>query len=459
MVRLNPLKQRPSQQGARPVSARPAVPSAARTDSFRAVVAPTKRVVELSLEKLRPRGGAGGRQVSDALRDADEILRGPALDRASEGTAEVTRDAASVHDRRDTLEKDPRHQGALAQLEANAPLEAAALGRLSPTARAQYEAVKARCLEAKDPVAALALQKLVLSGRLPGDRDLAGGDTTLGHLSALADEATPLAEGIDRGQLVTDLVQELATPSSIGQGQRGTCAPTTLAIQLALHEPAEYARIVAGLAGPSGEARLAGGQTVSREAGSIEADTTNRAITQRLLGGALMELGNGDRDFVDDTGEGAGAWSDKLDVLYEALTGRPMSERRLTTDAQRAAAMGIVDTQLRAGVEVPVALSWGEGFHKVLVTGTTTIDGVEYVEYINPWGREERIPRADFQQRLADISYDPRAQVRGTVLEGLDVVKEGLDRITDGMKGVFDRLDPKDLLLDVRAAQVRSIKL
>ncbi|MBL8935666.1 MAG: hypothetical protein JNM69_14010, partial [Archangium sp.] len=323
------------------------------TDSFKAVVPPAKKVVELALEKLQPKNKGTSRDVADALRDADQILRGPAIDRASDGTAEVTRDAASVNDARYTNVNDPRHQAALEQLEANKPLETAALETMTPSERAQYQAVKDRCLEANDPVAALALEKLLLDGKLPGDKDLKGEGTTLDQLAKLSDEKTPLAEGIDRNQLVTDLVQELATPSSIGQGQRGTCAPTTLAIQLAMHDPAEYARIAAGLASPEGTVQLAGGQTIRREANSIESDSTNRSITQRLVGGAFMELANGDRDFNDDTGEGAGAWSDKLDVLYEAITGRKMSDQRLTTDEQRAGAMDIIDTQLRAGTEVP----------------------------------------------------------------------------------------------------------
>lgn len=130
--------------------------------------------------------------------------------------------------------------------------------------------------------------------------------------------------------------------------------------------------------------------------------------------------------------------------------------------------MDIIDTQLRAGTEVPVALSWGTngGYHKVLVTGTETVDGKEYVNYINPWGREERMPREDFEKRLADISYDPRAQVLGKVLQGVDAVKDGIDavkdgieRVTDGVRDVIDRLDPRELQMDVRFAQFRSIKL
>ncbi len=77
--------------------------------------------------------------------------------------------------------------------------------------------------------------------------------------------------------------------------------------------------------------------------------------------------------------------------------------------------MDIIDTQLEAGRNVPVALSWGDdGYHKVLVTGTETVDGQEYVTYTNPWGREERMPREEFEARLADINYDPRVQLQAS---------------------------------------------
>lgn len=437
---------RPSQPRT-PTHTRPSPVDLAR-DSFKAVLPPAKKVVEFALEKLLPKTLGDKRTPADAVREADELLRGPAVDRDSEGTAQTIRDAANVNDSRDTNAESTRHQAALEQLEANEALEAAALKKLSPAEQKQYEAVKQRCLDANDPVAALALEKLLLDGKLPGEKDLRGEGTTLDHLAKLADDETPLAEGIDRNQLVTDLVQELATPSSIRQGERGTCAPTTIAIQLAMNDPAEYARIAAGLASPEGTVTLAGGQTITREEGTAAPDSTTRSVTQRLIGSAFMELANGDRDYQNESGEGAGAWSDKLDVLYEAVTGRTMSDQRLTTDEQRANAMDVIDTQLRAGATVPVALSWGDGYHKVLVTGTETIDGKEYVTYTNPWGREERIPREDFEKRLADISYDPRAQIVGTILQGVDTVKDLLGRV-----------DPKDLLADVRLAQLASVKL
>ncbi len=74
------------------------------------------------------------------------------------------------------------------------------------------------------------------------------------------------------------------------------------------------------------------------------------------------------------------------------------------------------------------------------------------------------MPRADFEKRLADISYDPRAQVLGTVLQGVDAVKDGIDvvredigSVTDGLRDVFGRLDPRDLQMDVRLVTVQGV--
>ncbi len=375
-------------------------------DQFEWAVAPKKSLDARALKELLPKALRGERTESSAVREATDLLLGAPVSRGENG-AEVTRDAPDVNSVQDTDPNSARHIAAQAQLDANAALEEQRLAQLSPEDRARYEAVKKRCLDANDPVAALALQKLLLEGKLPGPTDAAGEGNLLQHLAALSDESTPLAEGVDRNQLVTDLVQELATPSAISQGTVGTCAPTAVIVQLAMENPAEYARIAAGLASPEGEVVLAGGATLKREDGTAAEDGRGRSTVQRLMGPAMMEMANGSRDYDNATDSGAGAWSPELDALYEQVMGRPMSEQRITTDAQRAEAMQTIDAELAQGQSVPVAISWGTGYHKVLVTGTETVDGVEYVKYINPWGREERMPRDEFERRLADVSWDP----------------------------------------------------
>ena len=388
-------------------------------DRFVPVAAPPKRPNLLSLDKLMPKVKGSERTEADALAEARDLLLGGPTDREENG-AEILRDAPKVNSSLDTSEKNARHVGAETQLEANAELEEARLAGLTEEDRASYDAVKQRCLDAGDPVAALALQTMLFEGKLPGEVDRAGEGTTLDHLAALGDESTELAAGVDRDQLVCDLVQELATPSAIDQGGKGTCAPTTIAIQLALENPAEYARITAGLASPGGEVVLAGGQTLKREFLTARDDGSRRSAVQRLMAPAFMEMANGDENYVNRTDDGSGATSEELDVLYEAVMGRPMSNAYFDTDEERAGGMDIIDTQLRAGATIPAGLEWDGGYHKVLVTGTETVDGQEYVTYINPWGREERMPREDFEARLTNVNYDPWKQLIGTFLARTD---------------------------------------
>jgi len=388
-------------------------------DTFRSAIEEAKQPNIRPLADLLPQRLGADRTEKDAIHEATELLLGGELERDSNG-ATVTRDAPHVNDADDTDPKDDRYLAAQAQVDANAELEAAALAELTKEERAQYDAVKQACIDADDPVAQLALQKMLFEGKLPGPTDLAGEGDTLDHLAALADPNTPLAQGVDRGALVTDLVQELATPSAIAQRGKGTCAPTAIAIQLAIQNPAEYARIVAGLAGPDGEVLLAGGQTLQREPGTEVDDGSGRSQVQRLMAPAFMEMANGDENYTNRTDAGRGAWADELDELYEQIWGRPMSAEVYGTDAtpeEQAAAMETMDDVLRAGGMVPMAVEYGTGLHKVLVTGTETIDGEEYVKYINPWGREERMLRSEFEGRVVDISWDPAREQVGEVLE------------------------------------------
>ncbi|MBK7858724.1 MAG: hypothetical protein IPJ65_08905 [Archangiaceae bacterium] len=413
-------------------------------------VAPKKTFVPIPFDQLKPQKEGGDRDEQTAVEEADQILMGPAQQRDENG-AVVTSDPTDVNAMQDHLPGD-RHDAAAAQVEANQALEETRLAQLSPADRARYEAVKQRCLDANDPVAALALQKLLFEGKLPGPPDSKGEGTLLDHLAQLSDESTPLANGVNRDALVTDLVQELATPSSIDQGPRGTCAPTTIAVQLAMENPAEYARIAAGLASPEGKVVLAGGEVLRREDGTAGDDRSGRSQVQRLMAPSFMEMANGDENYDNSNDDGAGAWSDTLDHLYEQVMGKPMGDRRLYTDADRAEGMQIVDAELRAGNTVPVAMRWGDGggYHKVLVTGTETIDGEEYVDYINPWGRQERMLRTDFEGRLADVSYDPWGRRMGEILIALDGATN-----SGGGGGGREQIDPSRLRRDDLRDSVR----
>lgn len=307
---------------------------------------------------------------------------------------------------------------ALGQMEANRALEKAALQELPAGARQQYEDV-ARRLE-QDPQAGLALQILLLEGKLTHGPRAEDGDDLLTSLHELATH--PAAEGIDREALVGDVVQELATPSAIAQKNRGTCTATTLQIKLALERPAEYARLVAGLASPTGEVQMANGDTLRREPGTgtgaqLQAQYQGkpvmihdlRSVSSQLWQPALMQYGYGpDHDYdnrTDTVSGGAAPGVSMVNRMASGLSGQEATFVRSWREegGQQVDNRDAVLAALRREVaQRPVAagIVWGEqdrpGGHEILVTRMDA----ERVYFDNPHGIEESMALAEFKDRL-----------------------------------------------------------
>ncbi|MFY2558757.1 hypothetical protein ACN469_14110 [Corallococcus terminator] len=440
---------RPTQKGVE----RAAV--AINPDEF--VPGPTRRDVfnDLDVQKIRQQsnvkslhdGETTPRTREEALAKADRLLGGAdfLLQRETAQGATITRDAKDVNDAADTDPTSPRHQAAVAEVEANAALEQEALRSLSPEEQQQYQAVRDGLMAvepAGDPVAALALQKLLLEGKLPGEEALGGEGNLLEQLHTL--QTQELGEGIDRGALLSDVVQELATPESVNQRNKGTCAATAASIQLILENPAEYVRLVAGLASESGEVTLADGETVmKREALGAEAKNGEdvRSESQELIAPAFMEVANGgERDYQDKTdahyedGEKthSGLYPSEFDRLAEAVFDRKVDTVSGIGGAEEEAeAWDLIQERTAAGETVAVGMTWGTGGHQVVVTGTGVDPktGEEYVEYTNPWGRTERMPKDEFLGRLNSMHTRPEEKVKEKELDRNPRHPEAPDRI------------------------------
>ncbi|MDX2010506.1 MAG: hypothetical protein SFW67_09965 [Myxococcaceae bacterium] len=328
----------------------------------------------------------------------------------------ITNDTASVNDPKD-VKKSQRSTEAKAQLLDNATLEGDALLGLSPKDRERYQKVKETLLTPApgkphgDPVAALALQTMLLEGKLPGAKALGSKDTLLGGLEKLATQE--VGQGIDRQALLADVVQEVCSPSAVSQSTKRTCSVTTAQIQLMRDNPAEYVRLVSGLASPAGEVRTVGGDVLKVQAGALT-DSTTRSLSQRLLAPALMELGNGQADYQNGTDEHVGGELDgkgglhtgQVDRVLESLTGKAHQwTTQGTTDEKHRHLVATVDAQLKAGKSLMVGLEWVSEGHHVLVVGTEQRADGEYVKIINPHGTEESIPRAEFDARLISANY------------------------------------------------------
>lgn len=352
-----------------------------------------KPKVGLVLSPFRP-------QVTQqsAIAAARELLSGRPTETKS-GSHIVISDPLDANSASDL--SGERADAANLQLAANTELETSALASMRTTERSQYLRVQRQLTN--DPVAKLALQTLLLEGKLPGGE-------LLGNLAKLTTQK--LGDGVDRARLVADTVQEVTTPSCINQQNKNTCVATSASIQLAMQNPAEYVRLISGLASPEGTVTTLGGDTLTRE---MTPDVNGpRTLSQQLLAPALMELGNGFLNYneASDTSEVLGPFGLKgllafgADAIASSITGKDYTWAQTMWPVQ-GVTMDAMIAQLEKGHSVLAGINWqGMGGHEILVTGLETRDGQEYVRVINPWGREELIPRDEFQNNLMAIAHE-----------------------------------------------------
>lgn len=306
-----------------------------------------------------------------------------------------------------------------AQVQANLPLEQTLLRRLGPERAEGFERVAAKT--AADPLARLALQVLLAEGKLTGKRNHEGQDL-LATLEGLA--SRPLAPGLDREALISDLVQEIATPGAISQQYHGTCSVTALQIKMATENPAEYVRIVGGLGSPEGHVQLAGGQELARLPGTerpgtitkVQPDGTRataddiRTQSSRLWQPALLQFGYGPTVKYDDATDRlirgrAAPGAASITRVMAALAGQAPEVANDWKLAGKIKVDGRDDliARIRDAASpqhpVPTAVMYGEPQpfgHEVLVHRITD----DQVHFTNPWGMEERMSVADFKQRI-----------------------------------------------------------
>jgi hypothetical protein len=294
--------------------------------------------------------------------------------------------------------------------EANAAKVAEAVAKLSPEEKKQYEAVSAQTVGR--PTAQLALEAMLLDGRLTQGKDLKGGGSALKHLATLS--AQPLAKDVDRRTLVSEVIGELENPVRINQHGVGTCGATTAQILLIRQNPAEYVRLMTGLASPAGKAEMAGGDTIERVEDWNDDSDVNwggaRTMASRIFQPAVMTYGEplpGDRY---DNSEDRNKWGPiplfsglmSLGGICEQLTGKSY-DSTMMLHWNRDSAWNDMKSALKNG-PVPAAVRWNTsgsaGGHFV------QIDKVENgkVYITNPWGQREHFSEEEFKSHVTTLT-------------------------------------------------------
>ena len=166
-------------------------------------------------------------------------------------------------------------------------------------------------LEAKDSLGAALVDSLVLISERPIWAPLAGGE--------------------GKPRLIAELVMNLDNPGRINQGLKATCTTTCVEIYLARRDPAEYARIVAGLLSQEGRALMRSGEELicDEDVLAPSRQEGHRNPISRVFQAACMEFADGNLDY-DNTSDGhydkeenvsAGLEMGPFETLLSALTG------------------------------------------------------------------------------------------------------------------------------------------
>jgi hypothetical protein len=131
------------------------------------------------------------------------------------------------------------------------------------------------------------------------------GGTVLTNLEQLASQSlnTHLAQDTSTAEVLTSVLRDIVNPSRISQGDAPTCTVTSMQFDLVADEPAEYARLMAGLTGPTGKVAMLGGGILKSGAKYARA-LDGRPVSQALFQSACMEFANGKAmDFDPEAGQ------------------------------------------------------------------------------------------------------------------------------------------------------------
>lgn len=309
-------------------------------------------------------------------------------------------------------------QAAVRYSNANFALESQHLRHLPREVRDSYARLTQVSMDAGDPMSRVALQLMLFEGRIQG--------STADALVALAQLSEAPLSGLDAATLVADMVQEIQDPAAINQRNHGTCAATTVGIYLARQDPAEYVRVVSGLA-RDGKVRLNHGQgpEIRRGPGTEKDDGSIRSSAQRLLVPAFMDFANGERPTYDNAtdrhvfadmpwyrsvSEGSGLRVADYARLMEAVTGDNIVPIRLNgSDPEaRDVVWNRMVTAVKGGDGVIVAIPGDGGNHAVLLVEVTPTTAT----IINPWGHVEHVPTDWLHKYIAGtaLPVDPAEQ-------------------------------------------------
>lgn len=274
------------------------------------------------------------------------------------------------------------------------------LNHLSREEENHYRTVRDTVSE--DPAAHRELQNLLLNNQLTQTKS-SKGSSFLSELHRLSTQETP--SSLNQNRLVSSTIREASDPVSIHQLYKATCVATSGMITAAQDNPAEYVRMIRGLASTEGTVELKNGDQISRK----ELDNYGGSYTQsqRLLSTSLMEYANPGLEYKDDPDSqfvniggcekelysGLLPWESKR--IMEGLHDKefrvsPMNPLNLDSTRRK------IKKYTSKGEPVMAGIQWSSMGHQIAVTDVKN----GYVHFDNPHGKAEKMDSDEFFHRM-----------------------------------------------------------
>ncbi len=258
------------------------------------------------------------------------------------------------------------------------------------------------------------------------DKDAKGG-TLLANLAQLASEPlnASLTGHTTTEELLSSVLHEVMNPNRVDQGSATTCTTASMQFELVADEPAEYARLMAGLCGPKGSVEMRGGGALRLGPGDAdERARDGRSVSQAIFQSAAMEYANGRFSNYDPilgvsvnekTGDTRkGLKPDNQQALLEKLFGVNYSIDRLFTEAEASKAFAKLEGWDARGFRnrpIVVDLDQGKFNHAVTLESVSK----EKIVFRDPYGV------------LRSMAPDAFQKVALSIHMPMDVKRNGVD--------------------------------
>ena len=208
-------------------------------------------------------------------------------------------------------------------------------------------------------------------------------------------------------QLLDETLLQIANPDRIAQGNAPTCTVTSMQFELVRDEPAEYARLLAGLVGQGGVATMAGGGELKLVPAAMKA-LSHREASQAIFQDAAMDYADGSDKYDarnaisrSTTGDYPGLMPRQQTTLLKQLFGVKYETDTLETPAARASALQQLRDYVAVGKHRPVLLEIDQGNFNHAVT--FEMEKNDRVYFRDPYGQLRSMPDAAFIDHVVAV--------------------------------------------------------